>query len=141
LDNKEEAFRLIGEAKEDLGRALRNIGIRDWVTVVHYAQLAIEKSAKAVISCFEAFKWTHDPSDQLLKIIERGLLEKSFMEICSHVKEAAPWHGRATYGGIRNGKWKSPSQLCNERIAHELLDRANRCTDMADRFIEGFFEG
>lgn len=43
-----------------------------------------------LISCFEAFKWTHDPSEQLKGLIERGFLSDDFSEIASYVKEAAP---------------------------------------------------
>ena len=71
MDTKEEATRLLREAKEDLDRAVRYSGLKDWVTVVHYSQLAIEKSAKALISCFEAFEWTHDPSEQLTRLVKK----------------------------------------------------------------------
>jgi HEPN domain-containing protein len=52
--------------------------MKDWVTVVHYSQLAVEKSAKALISCFETFEWTHDPSDQLKRLVEKGFLGNEF---------------------------------------------------------------
>ena len=114
MDTKEEATRLLREAREDLSRAGRYSSLKDWVTVIHYSQLAIEKSAKAVISCFEAFEWTHDPSGQLEKLVEKGLLRNDFLEVASYAREAAPWHGRSTYGGLRNGLWRSPSELCTE---------------------------
>jgi HEPN domain-containing protein len=140
MDNKEEATRLLREAKEDLERAIRYSGLKDCVTVIHYSQLAIEKSAKALISCFEAFQWTHDPSEQLKKLVEKGLLQNDFLEIASFTKEAAPWHGRSTYGGIRNDLWKSPSELCTEDVALELLDKAKKSMTKAAGFLERFFE-
>ena len=139
MDTKEEATRLLREAKEDLDRAIRYSGLKDWVTVIHYSQLAIEKSAKALISCFEAFKWTHDPSGQLKKLVKRGLLHNGFLEVASYAKEAAPWHGRSTYGGLRNGLWRSPSELCTEEATVELLDKAKKSVDKAAEFIERFF--
>ena len=141
MDTKEEATRLLREAKEDLDRALRYSGLTDWVTVIHYSQLAIEKSAKASISCFEAFEWTHDPSEQLKKLVNKGLLPNSFLEVTSYAKEAAPWHGRSTYGGLKNGFWRSPSELCTEEAAMELLDKAKISVIKAARFIERFFRG
>lgn len=141
MDTKEEATRLLREAKEDLDRAIRYSGLKDWVTIIHYSQLAIEKSAKALISCFEAFEWTHDPSEQLKKLVEKGLLHNDFLEVASYVKEAAPWHGRSTYGGLKNGLWKSPSELCTEEVAIELQDKANKSVNKATAFIERFFGG
>lgn len=141
MDTKEEATRLLREAKEDLDRAIRYSGLKDWVTIIHYSQLAIEKSAKALISCFEAFEWTHDPSEQLKKLVEKGLFDNDFLEVASYVKEAAPWHGRSTYGGLKNGLWKSPSELCTEEVAIELQDKANKSVNKATAFIERFFEG
>ena len=139
MDTKEEATRLLREAKEDLGRASRYCGLKDWLTITHYSQLAIEKSAKALISCFEAFEWTHDPSGQLKKLVEKGLLHDGLVGIASYAREAAPWHGRSTYGGLRNGLWRSPSELCTEEAAMELLDKAKESVNKAEGFIEEFF--
>jgi HEPN domain-containing protein len=139
MDIKEEAVRLLREAKEDLGRAIRYFGLKDWVTVIHYSQLAIEKAAKAPISCFEAFEWTHDPSGQLKKLVKKGLLGDDALEVALYVKEAAPWHGRSTYGGLREGVWRSPSELCTQEMAIELLDKARKSVKWAAGFIESFF--
>lgn len=141
MDTKEEATRLLREAKEDLDRAIRYSGLEDWMTVIHYSQLAIEKSAKALISCFEAFEWTHDPSEQLKKLVKKGLLPNGFLEVASYAKEAAPWHGRSTYGGLKNGLWRSPSEFCTEEAAVELLDKAKKAVNKAAGFIERFFGG
>ena len=91
MDTREEATRLLREAKEDLDRAVRYSTLKDWVTTIHYSQLAVEKSAKSLISCFEAFEWTHDPSEQLRKLVGKDLLNKDFLEVASYAKEAAPW--------------------------------------------------
>ena len=141
MDTKEEATRLLREAKEDLDRAMRYSGLKDWVTVIHYSQLAVEKSAKALISCFEAFEWTHDPSEQLKKLVGRGLLHDEVLEVASYAKEAAPWHGRSTYGALRNGLWRSPSEFCTEEAAIELLHKAKKSVNKAAGFIERFFGG
>jgi HEPN domain-containing protein len=77
VDNKEESLRLLREAKEDFDRARRYYELRDWITVVHYAQLAIEKAAKSVISCFEAYEWTHDPSGQIERLVKKAFSKMS----------------------------------------------------------------
>jgi hypothetical protein len=71
MDNKEESLRLLKEAEEDFERARRYAEFKDWVTIIHYARPAIEKSAKAIISCFEAYEWTHDPSEQLIRLFKK----------------------------------------------------------------------
>jgi len=141
MNTREETTRLLREAKEDLDRAARYSGLKDWVTVIHYSQLAIEKSAKALISCFEAFEWTHDPSEQLKKLVRKGLLADGFLEVAAYAREAAPWHGRSTYGGLKNGLWRSPSEFCTEEAAVELLDKAEKAVNKAAAFIEKFFGG
>lgn len=139
MDTREEATRLLREAEEDLDRAVRYPEMKDWVTVVHYSQLAVGKSAKALISCFETFEWTHDPSDQLKRLLEKGFLDKQFLEIASYAKEVAPWHGRSTYGALKNGLWRRPSQFCTEEVGIELIDKAKKSVNMAAVFIERFF--
>ena len=101
--------------------------------------MAIEKSAKAVISCFEAFEWTHNPSGQLKKLVEKGLLHDDFLKVASYAKEAAPWHGRSTYGGLKNGLWRSPSELCTEEAAIELLNKARKSVNKTVGFLKRFF--
>ena len=139
MDNREESLRLLKEAGEDFGRAERYAEFKDWVTVVHYAQLAIEKSAKAIISCFEAYGWTYDPSEQLKKLVGKGFLGKEALKIAIYAKEAAPWHGRSTYGGLKNGKWRTPSELCSKGDAMQLLQKAGESLEEAKRFIERFW--
>jgi len=139
MDNREESLRLLREAEEDFGRARRYREFDDWVTVIHYSQLAIEKSVKAIISCFEAYEWTHDPSGQLTRLVERGLLGGEMLRIAAYAREAAPWHGRSTYGGLKNGLWRSPSELCREEEAMQLLQKAEESVRKAKEFIEGFW--
>ena len=40
--------------------------------------------------------------------------------------KVAPWHGRSTYGGLKDGYWQSPSDLCTEDVAKQLLNKANK---------------
>jgi hypothetical protein len=63
------------------------------------------------------------------------------LEVASYAKEAAPWHGRSTYGGLKNGLWRSPSEFCTEEAAVELLDKAKKTVNKAAGFVEEFFGG
>lgn len=139
MDTKEESIRLLKEAQKDLSRAIKYFELKDWVTIVHYSQLAIEKSAKAAISCFEAYEWTYNPSEQLKKLIRKGFLNEDSLEVASYTNESAPWHGRSTYGGLSKGKWKSPSELCTEEVSIQLLDNAKKSVSKVAKFIEDFY--
>jgi len=140
MDNKTEALRLLKEANEDLERSERNFREGDWVASTHYAQLVIEKSTKAVISCFGSYKWTHDSSNEIKELIKKGLLPPKFVELADFAHDAGPWHGRATYGGIKDGKWMSPSYWCTEDMASRLIENAKKTVSKAQKFIENFFQ-
>ncbi|MGQ9521118.1 MAG: HEPN domain-containing protein [Anaerolineae bacterium] len=139
MDTREDSVRLLREATEDLNRAIRYADLQDWLTVVLYAQLAIEKAAKALIACFEAFAWTHDPSDQLRRLIRDGALPETLERIADNARRAAVWHGRAIYGSLVDGKWRSPSEVCTEDVARELLAWAMESVERATAFLGGFW--
>jgi len=69
----------------------------------------------------------------------KELLNNDFLQIASYVKEAAPWHGRSTYGGLKNGRWRSPSEFCTEEEAVQLLYKAKKSVNRATEFIENFW--
>lgn len=139
MDTQGEARELLQDAQEDLERAGRYLAPKDWVTVTHYAQLAIEKSAKAVIACFEAYEWSHDPSGQLKKLMEKGVLGQDFLEFAASAHESAPWHGQSTYGRRINGVRRRPSELCTEPVATRLYDNAKKWLEKAGAFVQEFY--
>jgi len=137
MNTEQEALGLLREAGEELRRAVRDCGVKDWVSVTRFAQLAIEKSAKAVIACFEAFKWAHDPSEQLRSLVKDGSLSEDFLEMASYAEDAAPWHGLSSYGRREGSEWRSPSAFCTEEAAVRLLNWAKLCVERAQTFIKG----
>ncbi len=58
-------------ANEHLSRAERYCSIEDWAGCVHYSQLAVENFAKAIIAIYQVPTWSHDPSNQLMNIINQ----------------------------------------------------------------------
>jgi HEPN domain-containing protein len=139
MNTEQEAFGLLREAKEDLDGAIRSVGSKEWRTAVLYSQLAIEKSAKAVISCVETFEWTHDPSKQMSALIKADRLPLDLAPLAGCAKEAAPWHGRSTYGARVNDHRQTPSDLCTEQVALDLLGKARMCFEKAHLFVKEFF--
>ncbi|MEW6457027.1 MAG: HEPN domain-containing protein [Acidobacteriota bacterium] len=147
MTNIEEVRRRIKEAEECLRRAERNIALKDHVVVVQNSQLTIELCAKSIISYFEEPIWSHNPSDQLLKVIKRlktkttgkaDLFYKEINELAKYVKEAAPWHAWSTYSRETEKGWQSTSELCTEIIAKELLFKANKSYEITKKVISLF---
>jgi len=137
MNIEQEALGLLREAEEEVRRAVRDGGVKDWVSVTRFSQLAIEKSAKAVIACFEAFRWTHDPSEQLRTLVQGGFLSEGFLEMASYAEDAAPWHGLFSYGRREGSEWRSPSAFCTEEVAMRLLNWAKLCVERTQAFIKG----
>ena len=126
-------FRL---ATEHLHRAERLFKLGDWVGVVNSAQLAVENFAKALIAVFEVPTWSHDPSAQLLKLLDRfpSGLRDDIRGIARVVREMAPEHGRSTYG--EPGRGLTPGDLYKEGHAREALDKAVKAWHTARRVLE-----
>lgn len=147
MKNTSEVTRRLKDARACLTSARKNLPLEEHRVVVQNAQLCIELSAKAVIAYFAEPLWSHDPSNQLLSILEerKGEIEDKFgeallkglYELASNAEEAAPWHVWSTYGKeAENGAPISAVELCTKEAARDLLERATRCLGVADRFFE-----
>lgn len=146
MDNYEEAKRWLDDATDHLERVERNATSKDYPSVVHYAQLCIETSAKAIIAYFSEPKWSHDPGTQLNAILDinREWIEKAFCVamieriegLCKDVTHAAPWHGRSIYGEKReDGKWYRAAEICTEEIATNMIEPARNSHKTASDFL------
>jgi HEPN domain-containing protein len=147
MENKKEANYWLRDAKDSLNLARRLLPEEEFRGVCQNAQMTIEACAKAIISCFSAIEWTHNPSQQLLDVIEMnrsGIVQKfgeKMMEdlkiLAEDVKIAAPWHGRSVYGD-----WQAripAAELCTEDVAKDLSIRAERSFSTSQTFLKGWF--
>lgn len=68
--------------------------------VVASSQLCAEGSAKAVISFFKIPSWSHDPSQELIDLLDNfpGDVNKLVEELANIVKSLDIERGRCTYG-------------------------------------------
>ncbi len=147
MDNYSESSRWLKDAKDSFERAERCFNINDWRGTIQNAQLAIELSAKAIISLFEEPDWTHSPDAQLVRVIEERKddllsgLDKSFLDeilqIANDVKFSAPWHGWSVYGkeDEEQGIWISAVDLCSEGIAKEMFEKGRRVIKITQDFF------
>lgn len=86
LNPREEALYRLELAKGYLERARKALALHDFAGTMGEAQLSVENSAKATISCFQIPSWSHDPSEELLEVITNNrtriiqLLGEKFLE-------------------------------------------------------------
>jgi len=122
-------------ANEHLRRAETYCQLGDWAGCVHYSQLSIENFAKALISMYEVPTWSHDPSNQLLTLLNqlpedlRSIVRE--LAIISH--EVAVEHARSTYGEPSSGL--TPGMLYDRDYASALLNKARRARDIVNTVL------
>lgn len=144
MRNLSEVDIRLRDAQANFSTAQRSFFAQDYRAVVQNAQLCIELSAKAVIAYYEEPAWTHNPSEELLKILEehRGeiaeMLGNEVENLHTLAKDAgvaAPWHARSTYGmRSKSGIWLPAVDICTREMAEDLLERASRSYETAVRF-------
>ncbi len=152
MTNNHEWDRWLKDARAYLEDAEANLEIERWRTVVINAQLCIELTAKAIISCFEETKWSHSPGKQLKEILDRHVQvfsERAGQEMASAIERlttdadiVSVWHGKATYGEWdKDKKQRTPSiDLCTGDKARWLIEIARRSLTTADDFIKEWSE-
>lgn len=111
------------------------------------AQLSVENSAKAIISCFKIPSWLHDPSTEMRELIEeqRGNIKDRLGEdainplgrVADAARELAPEHGRATYGVVE--RRLAPAEIYDEAKARRALSLAEEAYKTAEKFIKSWF--
>ena len=144
MRNLSEVKTRLKDAQASLSTAQRSFPVEDHRAVIQNAQLCIELSAKAVIAYYEEPAWTHDPSEELLKILEErgeeiaemlGNEVESLYTLAEDAGVAAPWHARSTYGArSKDGVWLPAVDVCTKEMAEDLLERASRSYKTAVRF-------
>ncbi|MEW6685705.1 MAG: HEPN domain-containing protein [Candidatus Edwardsbacteria bacterium] len=146
MDNKEESYYRFNLARKYLEEAERDFENKEIVDTVRKVQLAVENGMKAVISCFSLPSWSHDPSDELEKVLEENKkeIEKLKGNFLSRLRrgeelarELAPEHGRITYGEPL--KRITPWELYDTSYAQEILQKSKEVIKSAEEFIREWF--
>lgn len=140
MKNTLETQRWLRDAEACLSTAQTVFSLSDYRAAVQNAQLCIELSAKAIIACFAEPVWRHDPSKQLLKLIEehQGEIEERLSDklhaLANDAQEAAPWHGWSVYGRLKPEGWMPAVDICTEETARDLLEKATQGFQTASEF-------
>jgi len=113
------ATRYLKEAEEAIKR-------KDYRNTVASSQLCAENAAKAIIALYRIPSWSHDPSHELLEVIQhlKPELRRLAKELAEIARKLAPEHGRTTYGEPTRGL--TPWDIYSEEDAIEALSMARR---------------
>lgn len=111
---------------------------RDWAGCVHYSQLTVENFAKAIIAIYQVPTWSHDPSNQLMSIINQlsSEVKELVIELARMSHELAAEHARSTYGEPTTGL--TPSMIYNHANAVNALSMAYRARDIVIKVFNMF---
>ncbi|MCD6095933.1 MAG: HEPN domain-containing protein [Thermoprotei archaeon] len=132
IDPIEEAYYRYRLAIQHLNRAKRLYELNDWVGTVQFAQIAIENFAKTLIALFEIPTWSHDPSNQLIRLLNRfpDKITVHIRELAEITRSVAPEHGRSTYGEPSRGL--TPNEIYTKDEAKGILEKAQRAKDIVE---------
>lgn len=147
LNPREEALYRLELAGWYLDRARKALALGDFAGAMAEAQLSVENSAKAVISCFRIPSWSHDPGEELLDVMEENqrriipLLGEEFLKRLKGVAEKAhvmaPEHGRSTYGDME--RRIPPWQIYSQGDARRGLEHAEDAYQVANGFVKAWY--
>ena len=149
MNSRRDVPHLRAQAQDHLRRAEFSLTHQEYAVVVHYAQLALEISAKTIISYYYEPHWSHDPSGDLLNVIRANgkTLEqrlgkatvRAMRRLATDAKQYAPWHTWSTYGlDEPDEAYQSPDDLCTAAVVADLMPRARHAIAFALRFADLF---
>ncbi|MEW6686043.1 MAG: HEPN domain-containing protein [Candidatus Edwardsbacteria bacterium] len=151
MTNSREYERWLKDAEACLNAMKRDRNAGDFRATIEFAQHVVELCAKAVIACFAEPDWTHNPEEQILRILKENgeKIEKTFGNVmlqrlktlAADVKEIAPWHGRAVYGQeIKPQVWISAVDACTKEKAEWASALAERSFKTVKNFTQKWFD-
>ena len=147
--NHQDASCWLREAEGAVNSVRSILSLQDWITTAQRAQLCVEYSAKAIISCFARPAWEHNPGPQLMALIQendvdlRARFDEEIMiqRLAHDAADAAPWHVLSTYGRREpDGTRSWPTDLCTQANAQWLVELAERSFRTAKEFITAWLD-
>ena len=147
LNPREEATYRLELTEGYLKRAEKAFQMADLSRTVAEARLCVGNAAKAVISCFQIPSWSHDPSEEILSVIEQNqcriakLMGLRFLKqlrgLAENARKLAPEHGRATYGDVEQRI--PPWRIFTKENAKTALEYARKSYKVAKEFTRTLY--
>ena len=121
-----------------LEESRQDVQLRRWRSAVDNAQLAVENSAKAVLSLVAPIGKTHNPAPQLRENLSKGHFPADIVEMVERLAECAEQlgfdvHIQTDYGD-ETGRL-TPWDLFDEKDALQAQSLAQEGVDLADTII------
>jgi HEPN domain-containing protein len=134
----ESALYRLKVAQGFLEESSQDVQLRRWRSAVDNAQLAVENSAKAVLSLVAPIGKTHNPAPQLRETLSKGHFSAEISEKVERLAECAEQlgfdvHIQTDYGD-ETGRL-TPWDLFDEKDAHQAQSLAQESVDLADTII------
>ncbi len=113
-----------------------------WRSCVDNSQMSVEKGAKAIIAAVSPVEKTHNPSDQIRRLLKNGNLDASLVAV---IEEALPLfdklgfetHLLSDYGDESAGV--DPWEIFDVKDAEDALKLGRKCFDEAKEVYEFYF--
>ena len=108
----------------------------DYRLTVLSSQATCEKAAKAIIAIYRVPSWSHDPSIELLDLLNDlpKDLKEDIVKLADLVHKIAPEHSRATYS--EPSKSLTPWDLYDKQYAQKTLERANEAIKIMSKILK-----
>ncbi|MFQ6041542.1 MAG: HEPN domain-containing protein [Candidatus Poribacteria bacterium] len=133
-------------AKYHLEQTIEELEKEHYTQAIKEAQLSMENSAKAVISCIARPSPTHRPGDELRGFTNRfeskipEELKADLYNLADYSDKAAPLHVEMDYGRRVGGRLILPSEFVTEEMCKGLIKEAKFSYRVAFEFYEFWFE-
>jgi len=126
-----------------LNEARLNFKYQLWRSCVDNSQLSIENSGKMIIALFEPVEKTHNPSQQLRRLMDQKRLGDFFKPQIEEIflileRFGIEEHFMTDYGDetTRTDPWS----LFDEADAREALEMAERCYQLAEESYSAYLK-
>lgn len=137
-----EALFRLRLAKGFLKEAQEDFNLSRWRSCVDNAQLCSENAGKSIVAIFKPIEKTHDPSIQLRKIVEEGIVDKNF--VCDieriiplYAQLSSEEHFLTDYG--EEETLLTPWELYSKDDAEDALSIARDCFSVAEKIYKSYF--
>ncbi len=136
---QDDVFYRLRLAKGFLKEANEDFKLQRWRSCVDNAQLTVENSGKVILARFGPTPRTHNPGNDIQKLIDEKNIDKSLLD---ELKAILPFfdelgfeeHFKTDYG--LESEYLDPWELFDEDDAEKAKLAAGRCFDFAEKFYK-----
>ncbi len=135
LNPKREIIYRVKLAKKFLEEAEKHFKNGMYRNAASASQLSVENAVKAVIATKRIPSWAHDPSNELLELMEyfSPYLKEKIKELALIARETAPVHSESTYGKPLEGL--TPWDIFTKKRTKAILENAGKAVKLMEEIL------